>query len=127
MKQGKITMPPDILIESHELAVVNILARNGHDVEFIKPSQTRGIKKPDIIMDGKRWEIKSPKGKSSRTIENNLRAALLQSPNIIIDLSRIKLSDVKCIPEVKRQFKLSSKMKTIKIVTKKQKTIDLNR
>jgi len=56
---------------------VNILARNGKDVEFIKPSQTKEIKKPDIILDRKEWEIKSPRGKSSRTIENNLRTALL--------------------------------------------------
>ncbi|HLC43510.1 MAG TPA: hypothetical protein VJK08_00035 [Patescibacteria group bacterium] len=126
MKQGKIIMPPDILIESHELAVANILARNGNDVEFITPSQTKGIKKPDIILNKKEWEIKSPRGKSGRTIENNLRSALLQSPNIIIDLSRIKLSDVKCIAETQRQFKLSTKIKNVKIITKKQETIDLS-
>ncbi|MDR0967394.1 MAG: hypothetical protein LBL75_01000 [Rickettsiales bacterium] len=74
------------LPESHELEVANILAGIGKDVEFLAPVYIKGICMPDLIMDGKRWEIKSPIGASKRTIENNFRKAQKQSENIIFDL-----------------------------------------
>ncbi len=75
MKTGKIITPPDALIEDHERAVANLLARAGFEVEFVKPSNRMGDRTPDIKMGGCFWEIKSPKGKSGRTIENNIRIA----------------------------------------------------
>ena len=98
-KVGKINMPRGALIHSHELRVATILSWTGANVEFIEVGTTHT---PDIRFMNLEWEIKSPKGKSSRTIENNVRAALKQSSNIIIDLSRIKLPEDKCVRETKR-------------------------
>ena len=80
-------------------------------------------------MGGILWEIKSPSGKSSRTIENSLRGALLQSPNIILNLRRIdaKVPTHKLVREAKRQFRLSKEINRLLIITKQQKIIDISR
>ncbi|WP_372521037.1 hypothetical protein [Candidatus Ruminimicrobiellum ovillum] len=69
--------------------------------------------------------MKSPKGSSSRTIENNLRCALKQSRNIIIDLRRIKIDETRAISQIKEKF---IKIKTIKniIIIKKNSTISID-
>ena len=71
------------------------------------------------------WEIKSPKGSSNRTIENNLRGALRQSKNIIIDLRRVKIDEARAISQIKDKF---IKIKTIKniIIIKKNSTVSLD-
>lgn len=66
-----------------------MLAHTGHDIAFL----AFGINKsPDILFRGKKWEIKSPKRMKRRTIENNIRNALKQSRNIIVDLDLTKSS-----------------------------------
>lgn len=76
-KIGTIITPPGAFIDVHEKIAADFLAVHaGSDVTFLVPNRQKGQKTPDIEMDGKSWEIKSPKGKSSRTIENNLRSAL---------------------------------------------------
>jgi hypothetical protein len=73
------------------------------------------------------WEIKAPKGDSSRTIENNLRSALRQSANLIIDLRRIKLNERKAISQITVKFKKIKKMNRLLIIQKNQKLIDIKR
>ncbi|MBQ3476043.1 hypothetical protein IJH26_00835 [Candidatus Saccharibacteria bacterium] len=70
---GHITVPKNALVQPHEFNVATILSWTGEDVEFIP---TRHIPTPDIRFKGLEWEIKSPYGSSSRTIENNIRLAL---------------------------------------------------
>ena len=64
---------------------------------------------PDIYYLGEKLEIKSPTGNSSRTIENNIRNALRQSDNIIIDLRRMHVNESKCLKEVERRVNLFGK------------------
>jgi hypothetical protein len=78
-------------------------------------------------MNGILWEIKSPKSDSSRTIENNLRIALKQSSNLIIDLHRSKLNENKAIIQIKREFKLAAKIKNLLIISKNHTLLDLKR
>ena len=87
---GLIVVPPGVFVDIHEKLAADFLAsKMSHDITFLVPNRRKGAKTPDIEMNGLRWEIKSPKGKSSRTIENNLRAALRQAPNIVLDLRRM--------------------------------------
>ena len=84
--------------EDHELSAALILADYlKTDVIFLRPESR---KTPDIDADGIKWEIKSPRGNSKKTIENNLRNAGRQSQNIVIDLRRIKLHQQKAISRV---------------------------
>lgn len=119
---GSVTTPKRSMALPHELAVATILSWTGDDVEFLP---TRTIKTADIVFRGKEWEIKSPIGKSSRTIENNIRNALKQSHNIVIDLSRIKQDENNAIKEVKRQHGLLKGRNQIIIITKTKRIIEL--
>lgn len=121
-KFGKIIVPKGALPLLPELLVAEILARDGEDVEFIP---VRTVPTPDILYAGEEWEIKSPVGKTSRTIENNLRNALKQSANIIVDLSRIKQPEQKAIKEIKRQARLLRGIGKVIIVTKTKEMIKI--
>lgn len=85
----------------HEFETYYFLMGIGKSVEIIPVSLKKGIKNPDIRMDGKLWEIKSPIGVKSRTLENAIRAAAHQSPNIIIDLRRLRNPDGKSIRTIR--------------------------
>ena len=96
-KMGKIIIPKNTLVQRHELQVAQILVKTGDDVIFLQPNW---MPTPDILFQGVTWEIKSPLGSSRRTIENNLRLALRQSDNVILDLRRIKVPERKCMAEI---------------------------
>lgn len=87
------------------------------------------MRTPDIQMNGLAWEIKSPKGKGSRVIENNLRNAIRQSPNVILDLRRIdgRIPTKKLLNEVKRQLSLNMAVKRILVITRQEECIDFER
>lgn len=111
---GKITVPYGAIPHPHELIVAKILIRTGDDVIFI-PTSTHTSS--DIFYQTLIWEIKSPIGKSSRTIENNLRNALHQSPNIIIDLHRIQIPQNKCLLYIKNHIQNFRGLKRLLIIT----------
>ena len=119
---GHITVPKKTLVQPHELRVATILSWTGDDVEFIPVGR---VQTPDIYYRGLKWEIKSPIGRSSRTIENNMRAAVRQSSNIIIDLGRIRLPEDKCLREIKRQGELMKGKHRILVITKTDRIIEL--
>ena len=124
---GKILNPYNInmdLVEPEEGNVASVLIKTGNDVIFLSKFST--IKYPDIIYKNICWEIKSPKGSSTRhTIDNNLREALDQSENIIINLERINITEQNCITKLKNQFKRVKAIKRLMIITKKGEIIEL--
>lgn len=89
MKKGKI-IPNGVILEKHEYKTILLFTEMGSDIELIPKSDKKGVRTPDIIMDGLKWEMKSPKGKGRWLLENTLQKAVRQSPNVIIDLDRIK-------------------------------------
>jgi hypothetical protein len=127
---GTIIVPPGVFVDRHEKIAVDFLAVSiGYDVTFLLPNRSKGAKTPDIEMNGLLWEIKSPKGKSPLTIENNLRLALLQSPNVVIDLRRMdgRIPTYKLLREVERQFELAKSIKRLIVITRQEERIDLER
>ena len=120
-KIGHITVPKNALVQPHEFNVATILSWTGNDVDFIPATNNRHT--PDIKYVGLEWEIKSPLGSSSRTLENNMRLALKQSTNIIIDLQRLGLPDEKSVGVVKRRAEKLGKKCRIMIITKTKKII----
>jgi hypothetical protein len=66
--------------QEHEIDAAWILARHFNiTVEFLVPVNTYGRKTPDIRMDGDEWEMKSPQGKASSTVQNQFKKAMKQS------------------------------------------------
>ena len=111
---SQLKTPP----EKAEFETAKYLAEKGKNIVFIRPSSIPNQHRPDILMDGIEWEIKCPKGKSRRTIENNMRKAVIQSPNIIFDLRHIKLSEDKSIAKLEHEFEINTRLKKIYIIKK---------
>jgi hypothetical protein len=110
--------------KEHELSAALILAYHfKSDVVFLRPERK---KTPDIDVSGVLWEIKSPRGNSKKTIENNLRTARKQSENIVIDLARSKMHYTRVIARAKFYVRTEAhNIKHLKIITKTQKIIDI--
>lgn len=94
---------------------------------FLRPSNMPGVYTPDVKIDGLEWEMKSPEGKSERTIRRNLHKASTQSRNIIFDLDRIGLPEEKCIRELTKAFEDSNHIKNMIIITKDREMIRLKK
>lgn len=120
---GNIIIPYGALIKPHEREVAEILIRTGNNVEFLPASISPS---PDILYLSVKWEIKSPTGCKRRTIENNLRKAMTQSENIIVDLRRINIDEKTCMREIEKQVQLSGKrIRRMIIISKGGKIINV--
>ena len=118
---SQLIVPP----EKHELKAARFFAELGYDIEFLPPSNIPGVHRPDILMQGIEWEIKSPQGKSKNTIQKNFKLALKQSHYIIFDLRRVNLSEDKCISEIEKQMSMRPYMKRLLIIRKNNTLLEL--
>ena len=125
MKNGKIIIPSGRLPWAHELRVAEALSSAGYVVEFLPE---RSVKTADILLNGVEFEIKSPVTSKMNTFEHNLKRALKQSPNIIIDVSRM---DGRRMPESKLKSFLvvtcrrHRQIKKLLLITKQGQIIDI--
>lgn len=95
------------------------------DIIFLR---RRSSQTPDIyvLKTNLRWELKSPIGRGKRTIQNNLRGIERQSENVIIDLSRSKLSDDRAVSRAKEFLRTErNRIKRLKILLKTGEIIDI--
>lgn len=86
-QSGRIIIPGGRQPWPHELRIANILAMAGHNIEFLPEAN---VSMADILLDGLEYEIKSPFTNKPDKLERNLKRALKQSKNIILDSSRVK-------------------------------------
>ena len=125
-KPGKIIEPPHCNIRDHERQTAKVIANAGLTVEFISASNKDLSKSPDIMIDGRRWEMKSPKTNKMSQVEKNLRRASKQAENIIIDSQRIKhIPDKKIQDFLKERLKIRKSIKRIVFVNKRRKIVDI--
>lgn len=75
-------------------------------------------------MLGLLWEMKSPKGQGKWLIKNTIQKASHQAENIVVDLRRVKIHESKCLTEIERYYKMSKRIKKVKVVTKTGDVID---
>lgn len=85
------------------------------DISFIQRQPTKSA---DFLINGRPWELKSPKGAGKRTIQRNLQTALKQSNNIIFDARRCKIHTKKIITDLQLQSSKTSKIKRLLLITK---------
>ena len=128
MKAYDIQFEDGAAPQSHEIQTALFLKKHGKKITFLAPKNQNRIKTPDIKMDGKMWEIKSPVSTGSRTIEAAFRQALKQAENIIFDLRRSKANDSANISKINKQIGLIShkKLKRVIVITKAQEILDIN-
>ncbi len=124
---GRVSVPAGARPVAHEIDTATRLASAGHDVEFLVPSNLPGAKTPDVLVDGIRWEMKSPLGSSKTTISNQLARAAKQSDRLILDTSRTPIPDAEIIDEVRRRIAGSTKFVEVLILTKNGEIVRLER
>lgn len=122
-KIGKIIITSMAQVHPHELVIARILTLTGYDVIF-RPCHR--LRSADIIYRSIIWEIKSPTGSSSRTLENNLRCALRQSENIIIDLHRTNISETSCLRYLRNHISTLHGLKRLMIITKDDRILHIS-
>ena len=93
-----------MILEKHEYKTVLLFTEMGVDIELIPKSEKRGVRAPDIVMNGLRWEMKSPKGEGKYLMQNTIQKAVKQSRNVIVDLRRAKRSQERCLQELEKEF-----------------------
>ena len=116
-RKGKLTQN-GVHLEDHEYKTVKLFLEMGYDIELIPPIDIQNVHTPDFTMQGVAWEVKSPKGGAKTTISHTIKHAVTQSANLIIDLRRCKIDDESAVEELKRHFRLSKRIRRMKIITK---------
>ena len=109
----------------YELTAAQLLAEHFKtDVEFIARSNH---KTPDFIIDGVKWELKSPTGTGKRNIERQLQTGIKQSKNIVFDARRSKIHIARIKNILNYQFRLAKSIKRIVLIDKSKNVIELTR
>lgn len=124
-KNGCVIIPGGVQPWPHEERVAKILAAEGYKVEFLAKST---IRTADILLDGVEFEIKSPVTSKMNTFEHNLKRALKQSSNIIIDISRMdgrKMPEAKVKSFLLLKCKQHPQIKRMLLITKAKQIIDI--
>lgn len=120
-KVGKIIVPVGMKPWPQEMRVAEILAMAGHNVRFLEESN---LHTADILLDGVEFEIKSPKSANANSLEHLLKKALRQSPNIIIDTSRMNnFNNVNTKKFLISQMKKRKQIKKLIMITKRGQVV----
>jgi hypothetical protein len=114
-------------LQAHEYHTVKLLLEDGANIELVPTTQIKGLKMPDIMVDGLPWEIKAPEGNGKNTIQHNMKNAAHQSENVIIDLCRCKLDETTALKEIQHHFNLSKRIRRLKVITKSEEIIDFHK
>ena len=126
LKKG-ILKQNGVHLQDHEYATVKLFLEQGYDIELIPQSQIKYYRAPDMMMEGVAWEIKAPEGASSKTIKHTIQNALQQSNNVIIDLCRCRLPQAQALKDIEREFRLSKRLRRLKVVLKDKKILDYSK
>lgn len=125
---GKIIIHPNVDVWEHEISSAKALANSGYVIEFQINKNIEFTKSPDILINNKLWEIKSPRSSKLVSIERNLKKAYHQSKNIVFDSQRMgKLPDKSILKELIKQFKLTKNIKMLLFINRKRKVIDISK
>ena len=125
MKRKGHIIPNGVALEKHENKTVVLLTELGFIVELIPPRpQQPHTKTPDAKINGKYWEIKSPRKNGKYTIQHMMQTASKQSINLIIDLRRTT-APVRSLSLINHESRLRSKLKNVIVITKEGKIVDI--
>ena len=124
-KVGKIIIPGDVNIWPHERDIVKVLATQGYNIEFIRKSNRLREHTPDVLIDGAKWELKSPNTNHTRTINKNLKKL-----NAIRKCNHRFKKNKKgpryiILKEVKKRAKEIPEIKRLKYISKSGKVLDI--
>jgi hypothetical protein len=109
----------------YELTAAQLLAEFFKtDVEFI---QRPNRKTPDFLIQGIKWEHKSPTGTGKQNIERQLQTGIKQSKNIVFDARRSKIHIARIKNILNYQFRLVKSITRIVLIDKNKQVVELKR
>jgi len=124
-RKGSYSVPAGRILWPHERKTAEALATAGYKVEFI--DETGDEEVPDVIILGKKFEIKSPFTDKTKQIEKNLQRASKKVPYVIIDSCRIKkLPDTKVQKFLAERFKAQKTIKELWYINRKREIVDIS-
>lgn len=107
----------------YEITAATLLAEYfKSDVEFILRSNH---KTPDFLINGVKWELKSPTGDGKYNIQHQIKAAAKQSANVVFDARRSKMHMAKIRNEVERHFVYTKPIKRLILIDKNKAIVEL--
>lgn len=92
----------------------------GYDVELIPTARQRQAKTADAIIDGLEWEFKTPRGRSTRSIQHIIKKAVSQSPNVILDARLMELPDDVILRKVQYEANHTRSLRRLKLILGKE-------
>lgn len=124
--KGTITIEEGANIWPHELHTATALANAGYTVRFIPNNAS--LASADAYVNNTLFEFKSPEGSSVKSIQRNLvKAFNRQSPNVVIDSSRMKnVKDASIRNYLVSRLKAGKGLKRLLFVTRTENVIDIN-
>jgi hypothetical protein len=113
--------------EEHEVKAAWILAQHFDTiVEFLIPVDAYKTKTHDIVMDGRIWEIKSPKGNAKTTVGNQFKRSSKQRAGyIVFDAQRTRLKDEKIKTEIRREMRQRKSVKRVLFISKDESVVEI--
>ena len=121
-RNGRIIIPANRKTWPHELRTARMLAVAGYCVEFLPE---KNLHAPDILLNDVEYEIKSPETGKTSSLEQSIRTALKQCPNVIIDSSRMKMHDDRVCRFLIKKCREQKQIKKMILVTKTGNIIDI--
>lgn len=107
----------------HEREVADLIAKNyGKDVKMVpRVLYPPGIKTPDYLIDGEKWDLKTVSSKGKNVFYNLTKGKKEQADNFIFDISNIDVKDKWIEDQIKSIYNSKNRewIKSI-IVTKKK-------
>ncbi len=116
-ERGKI-IPNGAKPEPQEMDTILFYTNLSKRLELIPASHTPKDKRPGFVMDGLEWEAKSPTVNTRKAIERLFYRAASQSSNVIMDLRRLKGSDILAIKQLSTCFWSTRKVRNLHIISK---------
>lgn len=125
-KRARVIIPAGVDVWEHELETAQTLAKSGRTVEFLRRIDGNRVNTPDVIMDGVVWEMKAPESRDVRSLQRLLRRAAQQSPNVIVDIFRMKgVSDAAAEGELRRLKPLVKSIRRLIFIGKDRHVVDI--
>ncbi len=118
---GKIIIQAGAEVWPHELKTAEALAEYGYDVEFPPKDATDHRHSADALLNGILYEMKAPESSHLPVIDKNIKKALSQSCNIVLDSKRMKnAKDSQVLHELEKSIAARRKIKSLVFVDKKR-------
>lgn len=98
----------------------------GKHVELIpRINNPEGIKTPDYLVDGVKFDLKEITGNGKNVIDGNLRKVKKQSENIIFDVTESSLSIEEVLKQLNHVYQINRRGLKVAVVKKNEKIIDI--